>query len=171
MKPLATALLETPRLPDSPCAPLRLLIVDDDATQRELIARAAGQAGHAAKFAKSVAEAVREMQDGGYDCVTLDLMLEDGDGTEVLSAMAKARFAGSVILISGMNAEQRSAARSHARVHGIELRSLPKPLDLSALRVCLADLDKLAKGLPAAHMWGGIRMGHEQELHRQKSVG
>ena len=153
---------------DNPWSPLRLLVVDDDATQRELIARAAKQAGHTAKFATSVAEAVKEVHHGDFDCVTLDLMLEDGDGTEVLSAMAKAKFKGAVILISGMNAGQRTAARAHARLHGIQLRSLPKPLDLSALRVCLADLAKLEKGLPAAHVWGGIKVGHEHEQHRRE---
>jgi len=161
------AIAERDQSNDNPWSPLKLLVVDDDATQRDLIARGAKQAGHTVKFAKSVAEAVSELQDSDFDCVTLDLMLEDGDGTEVLSAMARAKFKGAVILVSGMNADQRSAARTHARIHGIDLRSLPKPLDLSALRVCLADLAKLAKGLPAAHMWGGIRVGHEHEQHRQ----
>lgn len=167
MNSRAATVMESPQSNESAWSPLRLLVVDDDATQRDLIARGARQAGHTVTFAASVAEAVKEMHEGDFDCVTLDLMLEDGDGTEVLSAMAAARFKGAVILISGMNAEQRTAARTHARLHGIELRSLPKPLDLSALRVCLADLAKLAKGLPAAHMWGGIRVGHEHEQHRR----
>ena len=161
------AVVQSDQSNDNPWSPLRLLVVDDDATQRDLIARAAKQAGHTVKFARSVAEAVKEVHDGDFDCVTLDLMLEDGDGTEVLSAMAAAKFAGSVILVSGMNAPQRTAARTHARLNNIDLRSLPKPLDLSALRVCLADFAKLAKGLPAAHMWGGIRVGHEHEQHRR----
>lgn len=149
---------------------LQLLVVDDDATQRELIARGAKQAGHAVTFAGSVSEAIQQVKSGGFDCVTLDLMLEDGDGRDVLSAMAAAEFAGAVILISGMNAKQRIAARNHARRLGIELRSLPKPLDLSALRVCLADLAKRAMGLPAAHMWGGIQVSHENERHRRKAL-
>ncbi|MCW5705227.1 MAG: response regulator [Xanthobacteraceae bacterium] len=168
MSSRAASVAESSQSADNPCAPLRLLVVDDDATQRDLIARGAKQAGHDVTFATSVLEAVAALHGDEFDCVTLDLMLEDGDGTEVLSAMAHAMFTGSVILISGMNADQRTAARAHARLHGIELRSLPKPLDLSALRVCLADLAKLAKGLPAAHMWGGIQVGREQELHRKR---
>lgn len=144
-----------------------LLIVDDDLVQARLIARGAEQAGHDVTIAKSVAEAIREIATARFDCVTLDLMLEDGDGTEVLAAMAQAKFKGSVILVSGMDAQQRSAARAHARLQGIELRSLPKPLDLSALRVCLADLTSQARDLPPAHMWGGINVSHEYERHRK----
>lgn len=148
------------------CGRLQLLVVDDDPTQAQLIARAAEQAGHAVTVVKSVREAVKAIETARFDCVTLDLMLEDGDGTEVLSAMARARFAGSAIVISGMDAQQRIAARTHGRSHGIELRSLPKPVDLSALRVCLADIAALAMDLPAAHMWGGIKVSHEHERHR-----
>jgi two-component system chemotaxis response regulator CheY len=98
--------------------------------------------------------------------VTLDLMLEDGDGTEVLQAMAKAKFAGSVIVVSGMNAARRIAARSHARSLGIELQSLPKPVDLAALRICLANLGKTAMGLPVMHIWGGVIVDGVAEQHR-----
>jgi hypothetical protein len=40
-----------------------------------------------------------------------------------------------VIVVSGMNAARRIAARSYARSLGIELQSLPKPVDLAALRI------------------------------------
>lgn len=149
---------------------LQLLVVDDDATQARLIRRGAEQAGHVVTVATSVAEAVTQVRTGRFDCVTLDLMLEDGDGTEVLSAMSDAKFRGTVIVISGMDAPQRIAARQHGRLHGIELRSLPKPVDLSALRVCLADLAAHARDLPAAHIWGGIEVNHEHERHRSRDT-
>lgn len=34
-------------------------------------------------------EAVGQIRTTRFDCVTLDLMLEDGDGMEVLQAMAR----------------------------------------------------------------------------------
>jgi two-component system chemotaxis response regulator CheY len=145
---------------------LHVLIVDDDAMQRTLISHAAKQAGHSITPAPSCAEAIRQIQTTGFDCVTLDLMLEDGDGTEVLKALASAKFAGSVVLISGMNAARRIAARSHARSLGIELQSLPKPVDLAALRICLANLCKTAKGLPVMHIWGGVVVDGVTEQHR-----
>lgn len=145
---------------------LQLLVVDDDATQRSLIAVAAKQAGHEVTVAPSVAEAVDRLRAARFDCVTLDLVLEDGDGIEVLREMAAAKFAGAVIVISGMDAPRRSAARSFARSVGIELQSLPKPLDLAALRISLANLSKTAMGLPAIHTWGGVATDAIVERHR-----
>jgi two-component system, chemotaxis family, chemotaxis protein CheY len=145
---------------------LQLLIVDDDATQRALIAAAAKHSGHTVTLARSCAEAISQIQTARFDCVTLDLMLEDGDGAEVLKAMADAKFAGAVIIISGMNAARRIAARSYARSLGIELQSLPKPVDLAALRICLANLCKTALGLPVMHIWGGVVVDGEAERHR-----
>ena len=144
----------------------QLLIVDDDAAQRMLISLAANQAGHAVALAQSCAEAIDKLRTGQFDCVTLDLMLHDGDGTDVLKAMADVRFTGSVIIISGMNGARRSAARSHARALGIELTSLPKPLDLAALRICLANLGKTTMGLPVTHIWGGVMADHVADKHR-----
>jgi len=152
--------------PEGERRPLQLLIVDDDATQRALISTAARHAGHVTTLAGSCAEAIEKIQTTWFDCVTLDLMLDDGDGTEVLQAMAKARFAGSVIVVSGMNAARRIAARSYARSLGIELQSLPKPVDLAALRICLANLRKTAKGLPVMHIWGGVIVDGVTEQHR-----
>ena len=65
-----------------------------------------------------------------------------------------------------MNAARRIAARSYARSLGIELQSLPKPVDLAALRICLANLSKTAKGLPVMHIWGGIVVDGVAERHR-----
>lgn len=145
---------------------LQLLVVDDDATQRSLISIAAKQAGHEITTAPSVAEAIEKLRAGRFDCVTLDLALEDGDGVDVLREMAKARFAGAVIVISGMDGKRRSSARSFARSVGIELQSLPKPLDLAALRISLANLGKTAMGLPAIHTWGGVASDAIVERHR-----
>jgi len=145
---------------------LQLLVIDDDAAQRMLIAQAAKLAGHVVTFAASCSEAIEQIQSRRFDCATVDLMLEDGDGTEVIKAMADAKFAGSVILVSGSNASRRIAARSYAKSLGVDLQSLPKPMDLAALRICLANLTKTAMGLPVTHIWGGVAADSVAELHR-----
>lgn len=89
---------------------LQILVVDDDATQRTLISLAAKQAGHSVIMAASCADAIREMHNVRFDCVTLDLMLSDGDGTDVLKIIAETNFAGPVVVISGMDAARRTAA-------------------------------------------------------------
>jgi two-component system, chemotaxis family, chemotaxis protein CheY len=150
---------------------LQLLIVDDDATQRRLISVAARQAGHVVSLAESCAEAIAQIDAHQFDCVTLDLMLTDGDGLKVLQAMSEVKFAGSVIMISGMEAARRSAARLYARSLGIDLQSLPKPVDLAALRVCLANLGKVAMGLPVRHTWGGVATEDVVARHRLRGRG
>ncbi|NPU14528.1 MULTISPECIES: response regulator [Bradyrhizobium] len=145
---------------------LQLLVVDDDASQRTLISLAAKQAGHAVTVVATCSDAIREVRNKRFDCVTLDLMLEDGDGTEVLKAIADSRFAGSVIVISGMDAARRIAARLYARSLGIDLQSLPKPVDLAALRIYLANLGKTALGLPVVHTWGGVAADSVAAKHR-----
>ena len=145
---------------------LQLLVVDDDATQRSLITVAARQAGHAVTIAASCAEAIKLIKNAHFDCVTLDLLLEDGDGVDVLREMAAAKYAGAVIVISGMEGPRRSAARAFARSLGMELQSLPKPLDLAALRISLANLGKAAMGLPSVHTWGGVAVDAVAERHR-----
>ena len=145
---------------------LQLLVVDDDAMQRRLISIAAKQAGHAVTLARSCGEAIEHIRNTRFDCVTLDLMLDDGDGTQVLTAMAETRFAGTVVVISGMDAAHRSAARSYAKSLGVDLQSLPKPVDLAALRICLANLGKTAMGLPVIHTWGGVVVDGVAARHR-----
>ena len=50
---------------------LQLLVVDDDATQRTLIAQAAKLAGHGVSFAATCAEAIAEIQKCTFPRVSL----------------------------------------------------------------------------------------------------
>jgi len=53
-------------------------------------------------------------------------------------------FSGSAIISSGMDAARRIAARLYARSLGIEMQRLPKPVDLAALRIPLANFGKMS---------------------------
>jgi two-component system chemotaxis response regulator CheY len=137
---------------------LNLLVIDDDTVQRMLIAGAAEKAGYAVTHAASCAEGIALAQQRPFDCVTLDLMLDDGDGSDVMRAMAGAHYAGPLIVISGMNSERRRASRALARSLGMDLlQSFPKPIDLAALRISLANLRSTVAGLPIVHSWGEVR--------------
>jgi two-component system chemotaxis response regulator CheY len=146
--------------------PLRLLIVDDDPVQRELLRRVAMRAGYEVVSASSCREAVALVRSGSFDCVSLDLNLDDGDGIDVCKAMARRKYAGSVIIISGAGADRRSAARAYAKSAGITTRGLPKPVDYSSLRVCLANIGKDIQGLPVIHTWGGAAVCETKEQYR-----
>jgi two-component system chemotaxis response regulator CheY len=150
--------------------PLRLLIVDDDIVQQELLKRAAGRSKFEITLAGSCGEAIRHLETDSFDCVILDLELADGDGVEVCSAMVRMGYAGALIIISGTDGRRRSAARNYARSLGIEAQGLPKPVDLASLRVCLANLGKDIQGLPAIHDWGGAFVGRTKEAHRSDAI-
>lgn len=136
---------------------LNLLVIDDDPVQRMLIAGAAEKAGYAATHAGSCAEGVALIRERAFDCVTLDLMLDDGDGADVMRAMASAQYAGPLIVISGMKSERRRDSRALARSLGMDLlQSFPKPIDLAALRISLANLRSNVAGLPIVHSWGEV---------------
>jgi two-component system, chemotaxis family, chemotaxis protein CheY len=94
--------------------------------------------------------------------------LEDGDGTEVIKAMADARFAGSVIVISGMLLAALPQGPMQDRW---ESSCEPAEADRSGprLRVCLANLTKVAMGLPVIHTWGGVAADTVAELHRPEN--
>jgi two-component system chemotaxis response regulator CheY len=146
--------------------PLRLLIVDDDVVQQELLKRAAGRSKFEITIADSCGEAICHLETDGFDCVILDLELADGDGVEVCRAMVRTGYSGALIIISGTDSRRRSAARAYARSLGIVAQGLPKPVDLSSLRVCLANLGQDIQGLPAIHDWGGASVGLTKEAHR-----
>jgi two-component system chemotaxis response regulator CheY len=136
---------------------LSLLVVDDDPVQRMLIAGAAEKVGYAATHAASCAEGIALIRDKHFDCVTLDLMLDDGDGADVMREMAAAAYKGPLIVISGMNSLRRRASRDLAKSLGIDLlQSFPKPIDLAALRISLANLRSTVAGLPIVHSWGEV---------------
>jgi two-component system chemotaxis response regulator CheY len=146
-----------PLLGDTAFGLLSLLVVDDDATQRALISAAAVKAGYEVTEAESCASGIELLRNRTYACVTLDLMLDDGDGQDVMKAMADAKYQGPVIVISGMNSERRRAARQFARSLGMDLlHSFPKPIDLAALRISLANLRSTMAGLPIVHSWGEV---------------
>jgi len=144
--------------------PLRLLIVDDDVVQQELLKRTAARSGYQVILASSCREAIRSIRSESFDCVILDYELEDSD--DVCKVMAETNYAGSIIIISGTEAARRSAARAFARSLGIAAQGLPKPVDLASLRVSLANLRKDLQGLPAIHAWGGAAVGRTKEEHR-----
>jgi two-component system, OmpR family, response regulator len=67
--------------------PARVLVVDDEATIRDLLAGALRFAGFEVETAASGAEAVRAAVSSRPDLILLDVMMPDGDGFEVASRL------------------------------------------------------------------------------------
>ncbi|WP_293865243.1 EAL domain-containing protein [uncultured Alsobacter sp.] len=112
-----------------------LLIVDDDRTQRLLLAQVAQRCGFVVDMAASVAEAVDLIDQRDHATVILDLSLGEGDGVEVLRHLAAAGRHPSVLVISGFDERIRDAAVRFAMTVGLStVGTLRKPLSLAQVR-------------------------------------
>lgn len=71
-------------LPDRNVAPGLLLVVDDDAANRDVLSRRLVQQGHQVVTATNGSDTLRLMREHAFDAVLLDIMMPDMDGYEVL---------------------------------------------------------------------------------------
>jgi adenylate cyclase len=109
-----------------------ILIADDSANSREMLARFLTRLGHTVVRAASGEEAIAHVKREDVDLILLDLVMPDLNGFQVLAALRELgvlRFTP-VILISGMDTEANA-------LRGIEMGAedfLPRPVDLKLLR-------------------------------------
>jgi CheY-like chemotaxis protein/signal transduction histidine kinase len=66
----------------------RLLVVEDDLTQRDAICQLLGAEGVEIIAVGTVSEALEQLRGGSLDCVVTDLALPDGSGYDLLRTMA-----------------------------------------------------------------------------------
>jgi len=116
----------------------RVLIVDDEAMQRLILARCVEILGWKADTAASVEEAVSKFSTLAYDIVVIDLCLGDQDGVHLLRHLRHGHADPSVIFVSGMDDRVRAAAFRIAGDLGLRVAgTLAKPIDPSALHELL----------------------------------
>lgn len=80
---------------------MRLLIVEDNPDIRELLIEMVEDGGYAADGVGNVTGALAALAGRRYDLVILDLLLPDGDGTEVLRHLRRGGGAVPVLVCSG----------------------------------------------------------------------
>ena len=128
----------------------RLLVIDDDNLHRMIICRAGAKAGYLPAGAASYDEAVKLVQEGAFDCVTLDLSLGEHAGVEMLRYFWVIGYKVPVIIISGCDDATCSESEKVAESLKLNVWELiPKPVDLSALRASLERLKAVRDGAPA----------------------
>ncbi len=79
----------------------RVLVVDDSEGVRMTMTAILEDAGYAVSEAGSLAEARALLRGRVYELVILDMMLEDGVGTELIPAVRSALPAAKVVMFSG----------------------------------------------------------------------
>lgn len=137
----------------------RLLVIEDDPVQRALIVRAAENTGYRTVAVESCREAIEQLKTNRFDCLTLDLTLEDGSGFDIMWQMANAVQRIPVMVVSGTDAQSRHTCRARIKELGIEVtQSFAKPVDLAVLRIALANLRSASAKLPNMHGMGEIRI-------------
>ncbi len=79
---------------------MKLLIIEDDASLREIMCRALCGEGYIVETASTYFEAEDKIAGYNYECIMLDIMLPDGNGLALLKHIKKLGKSDRVIIIS-----------------------------------------------------------------------
>ncbi len=108
---------------------MKILIVEDDASLREIINRALVAEGYVVEMASTFFEADSKLAGYNYDCILLDVMLPDGSGLHLLEHLRALGKRENVIIISARDSVEDKVA-------GLEFGAddyLPKPFHTAEL--------------------------------------
>jgi len=163
-KPAVRATLATARPPAS-----TVLIIDDEAWQRQSVQQVVDQLGLTASQAENLEQARAYLNDQPFEFVVLDLSLGAEDGIELLRDLARVRSTSALIFISGFDDRVCAAATRLAAAYGLRVAgTLQKPLQLVALKNLLqswpahvkpAQLDRDSPLLTAENLRQGLARG------------
>jgi class 3 adenylate cyclase len=139
----------------------QILVIDDNASNRDLLARQLTRDGHAVETAASGAEALSIVAERAFDLILLDVLMPEMSGYEVLSRLKHERRTAEipVIMISALD-EMDSIVRC---IEAGAVDYLPKPFAPALLRARIrASLDnKLLRDRERA-MMEEIRLAKER---------
>ncbi len=120
---------------------MQILVVEDDAANREFLRRSLEENGYEPVLAGSLQEAEETAQSRTFDCAILDLMLPDGDGIELIRRLKESGFTAPILILSA----KRSVDE---RVLGLQTGGndyLTKPYAVAELMARLRNLLKRAE--------------------------
>jgi EAL domain-containing protein (putative c-di-GMP-specific phosphodiesterase class I)/DNA-binding NarL/FixJ family response regulator len=125
-----------------------ILVVDDDAFQREAIGMQLASLGwHQVIRAASGAEALLQFDTHGAKIIAIisDLSMPDMDGLVLMRHLAQRGFQAAIILLSGMHDEILSSAAGLASAHGLDILGvLQKPSSSEQLKDLLERLQPVS---------------------------
>lgn len=108
---------------------MKLLIVEDDTSLREIMSRALRNEGYIVETASNYLEGEDKIAGYSYDCIMLDIMLPDGNGLRLLEHIRSLGKADRVIIISAKDSIED-------KVEGLDLGAddyLAKPFYMAEL--------------------------------------
>lgn len=127
-----TPISASPAAQGQPGAP-RILVVEDDLEEQARIVSILADAGYTVDSASTVSHALAACREHVYDAITLDLILPDGSGVDLLHRIRRETAnAGVRVVVITVVAEPGAVA-------GVPIQELlPKPLDSDRLKAALA---------------------------------
>lgn len=108
---------------------MKILIIEDDNSLRELMHKALTDENHIVETAANAKTAMMKAEVYDYDCILLDIMLPDGNGLDVLRQLKAQRKAAGVIIISAKDSLED-------KITGLDLGAddyLTKPFHIAEL--------------------------------------
>lgn len=108
---------------------MKLLIIEDDASLREIMQRALLAEGYVVECAPTYFDACDKIAGYSYDCIMLDIMLPDGNGLRLLEQIKSMGKNDRVIIISARDSLDD-------KIEGLDLGAddyLPKPFYMAEL--------------------------------------
>jgi CheY-like chemotaxis protein len=113
-------------------APL-VLVIEDDAADRTDIELALTSAGYAVLNVVTAREALAQCEAHTFDAITLDLLLPDQDGWDLLAAIRGGRNAATPVIVVSIVADA-PAPLAALGVHEVLTKPVQAPALLQALR-------------------------------------
>ena len=115
----------------------RVLIADDEASMRALVARAIAMDGHDTVTAQDGAEALEILtRDGGaFDLLLTDIQMPIMDGIALALSVARDFPDLTILLMTGFADQRERASNLQALVHDV----ITKPFSVADIRTAVAD--------------------------------
>lgn len=121
---------------------MKILVIEDERSLQELIARALLKEHYVVEVASTYGEAWEKLSLFSYDCILLDIMLPDGNGLDLLKAFREEGKALTVIILSARNSLED-------KIIGLEEGAddyLPKPFHTAELLARIKSVTRRSNG-------------------------
>ena len=130
---------------------MKLLIIEDDNSLREIMQRALTAEGYVVETASTFFEAEDKIAGYEYDCIMLDIMLPDGNGLKLLEHIKSLGKNDRVIIISARDSLDD-------KIKGLDLGAddyLPKPFYMAELSARIKSVMRRGNGAVSNTMTAG----------------
>jgi CheY-like chemotaxis protein len=114
----------------------RILIVDDEPAILSILDRMLRKLGHESASAGNGKEALRRLEDGGFDLVITDLIMPESEGIETIGAIRKRWPVVRIIAMSGGGRQSPTPYLAVAASLGADA-TLAKPFQMADLETVL----------------------------------